>query len=589
MIKLIQLSVILISISVITIAQEPFKHEKKIITASDGNVYVNKKLPVYVRIATSLDPTAPSYVLPSAESSKFANPMYFDTEGRNTLRSPSAVDTISKTLVLPKHDIIFDIFVDGLPPSTAIKFNSSGNKFLKNNINYFGKGLQFDFVSSDATSGAEATYFSINKTAYQEAVKSQKTIDEQKQYTISYYSVDRVGNSETPKTTEFCVDLSAPETSFEIKGASKGNVLSSKASIGFSSKDTFSGVKHIYYSINDGPEKIYSAPIPLSMFKDGKTKIRYYAIDNVGNKEESKVLNTSTDAVNENTNNGAGSFSFYVDNEPPVMSFEIVGDQYKGKYLYISERSRFRVNAKDEKSGVDKIIYSINNNLLKEHYTEPFAITNPGLNNVIFAASDYVGNIALAKAQQVYLDKSIPSSNLSFRGKQFADRDTTFITSQTQLVLSTSESGSGIQSIEYTLNGEKMNYSAPFSIVKDGYQTLEYQTKDNVNNTEEIKKSSFFVDNTPPNIYYHFSVKAIGEKIVRDEKFEIYPSNAMLYVAATDNASGGEKIEYRINGKQIQSLIPIKGLAAGNYEIEITAYDVLKNKSSQVIRFAIEN
>jgi hypothetical protein len=63
----------------------------------------------------------------------------------------------------------------------------------------------------------------------------------------------------------------------------------------------------------------------------------------------------------------------------------------------------------------------------------------------------------------------------------------------------------------------------------------------------------------------------------------------MLYIAATDNASGGEYIEYRINGKPAQTVLPVKGFLPGNYEIEISAQDVLKNKAMDVIRFSIED
>ncbi len=590
MTKLNQLSVLLLILPIMAIAQEPLKHEKKIYSTTDGKIFVNKTLPVYFRIAVSPAENAPSYVLPSVETAKYANPMYFDTEGRNTLRSPSAVDTTTKKVVLPKHEIIYEIYVDGLAPHTKIKLNTAG-RYIKNGVSFFGKGVKFDFESNDENSGVEATYLSVNKSVYQDFAKSQKAFDDEKEYFVSYYSVDHVGNAEVPKSDTFGLDLTAPVTSFKIIGASKGNVLSSKASISFSSKDTLSGVKHIVYSINEGPEKAFSIPIPISILKDGKSKIHYYAIDNVGNKEEIKVLTASTEAIVEKIDHTYGStFSFYIDKEAPVTSSDIIGDQYKGKFLYISERSRIKINATDEKSGVEKIIYSINNNLLKEKYSEPFAISNQGLNTVLYTSSDNVGNIAVPKAQQIFLDKSIPVSNSSFRGKQFADRDTIFITSDTHIAISTSETGSGIQAIEYSLDGgNKTVYTSAFKVEKDGYHTLEYHAKDNVNNVEEIKKCSFFIDNIAPKIYYHFSVKAIGEKTVRDENYVIYPSNAMLYIAATDNASGGEKIEYRINGKEVQTVTPVKGFAAGNYEIEIFAYDVLKNRSSQVIRFAIEN
>lgn len=341
-------------------------------------------------------------------------------------------------------------------------------------------------------------------------------------------------------------------------------------------------------SINGGPEGIYSAPIPLAVLKDGKSKILFYAIDNVGNKEEPKVISASTDVMDANAD--ASGFNYYIDKEPPVMSFEIIGDQYKGKYLYISGRSKIKINATDEKSGVDKIMYGINNTLLKTIYTEPFSMSVEKLNYIMYASSDFVGNFALAQTQQIFVDNNAPQSKVFFQGNQYSRHDTLFITHETAINISTTEAGSGIQNVSYTLdNGNKLTYTSPFTAEKDGYHTLEYQATDNVNNTEGIKKCAFFIDNQAPEIYYHFSVKAIGTKSIRDEKYDIYPSSAMLYIAATDNASGGQSIEYRINGKEVQTNIPVKGFAPGNYVIEIIASDMLKNKSKQIIRFAIEN
>jgi len=80
----------------LTFAQTQLKHEKKIYVSPEGKVFVNKHLPIYVKISTSPDDKSPSVTLPSIITAKYANPMYFDSEGRNTLRSPWAVDTSTK-------------------------------------------------------------------------------------------------------------------------------------------------------------------------------------------------------------------------------------------------------------------------------------------------------------------------------------------------------------------------------------------------------------------------------------------------------------------------------------------------------------
>src|SRR4030065_2219815 len=72
------------------------EHEKKIYISPDGKIYYNKSLPAYVFISTSPENNAPAYLLHSEATPKFTNPMYFDTEGKNTLKSPSAVDTTTR-------------------------------------------------------------------------------------------------------------------------------------------------------------------------------------------------------------------------------------------------------------------------------------------------------------------------------------------------------------------------------------------------------------------------------------------------------------------------------------------------------------
>lgn len=566
------------------LAQEQLNHPKKVFVNPEGKIFINKEAPIYFRVATSADDNAPSYLLPSEETKKYSNPMYFDTEGKNTLRSPSAVDPVTKKTIQPLRDVLFDVYSDGKAPATNANILSNKKKVI-NNIVFYGKDMKIDFRPADEVSGVEASYISVNGSAYAQINSDNSSFGEEKDYSVKYYSVDQVGNVEIPLNLKFSVDLSAPKTILSIIGENKGKVLSSKAAISLTSKDTLSGVNRIMYSINDGPEKVYTAPIPLSLLKEGETKIIYYAIDNVGNIEEQKVISTSTKKPED-----SATYSFYIDKEAPVVSFEIVGDQYKGKNLYISERSQFQINASDEKSGVDKVSYSQNSQLLNQIYSAPISVKGEGLQNVSYAAIDYVGNYALAQTQPLIIDKISPKSNLSFVGKQFYNRDTLFITKDTKLTISTSESGAGVQKALYSIDAlPKETYSAPFIVENDGFHAVEYYAIDNVNNTENANKKSFIVDNIAPEIHYNFSVKAIGEKTVRDQSYTIYPSNAMLYIAATDNASGVDRIEYKINGKPALSVLPVKGFVPGNYDIEINAYDVLKNKTTQIVRFSIEN
>ena len=56
------------------------------------------------------------------------------------------------------------------------------------------------------------------------------------------------------------------------------------------SSDGLSGVKTIYYRINQGPETIYARPISASRLTDGKSSISFYAVDNLSNREKPQTV-----------------------------------------------------------------------------------------------------------------------------------------------------------------------------------------------------------------------------------------------------------------------------------------------------------
>ena len=73
-------------------------------------------------IATKPDDRTNSVQLRSDSSKQYTNPMYFDAEGYNSIRSPWEVDNITKQLKFPKQDIVFEVYADSKPPVTKINY-----------------------------------------------------------------------------------------------------------------------------------------------------------------------------------------------------------------------------------------------------------------------------------------------------------------------------------------------------------------------------------------------------------------------------------------------------------------------------------
>ncbi|MGD2034604.1 MAG: hypothetical protein PVF73_06090 [Bacteroidales bacterium] len=586
--RLLSCFFILVCIFLSSPAQE--KPEKKVYISDENNrLYVNKDLGIYLWLSTSPDPNAEKVRLVSDSSDRYSNPMYFDTEGYNTVRSPWRVDTVTKKTVYPRGDIIFEVYADGIPPSSRSAYHSSVYKLIGGN-KYYSPDLRIELRSHDAVSGVKSTSCSLNGNPYAIYDKALEKFKEGMN-TLRFYSIDHVGNMEQEKEDIFYMDTRPPVTEFEIDNLGNEKYVSSKTTIKLISKDSLSGVKGIYYRINDGKQIKYYRPIPVSALGSEDGTITFFAEDYLGNREKEQVIGGkgTYQRPGESSEASDVTFEFYVDNDPPEVELSVENDLYKGKYNFVSARSKFNIEATDEKAGVGKTVYSINSYNIDIPYTQPFTIEKEGLKYLRLKAVDYVKNESPVQLHTYFCDTDPPNTNIVIGSPKFSSRDTLFISGKTEISFASSDNQSGLKSVSYSLNGTDFKeYSTPFTIEKPGLQTISYHASDNVNNKNDIKTRLVFLDNKPPVIHYHFSVESIGRKTVRDEVYTIYPTNTMLYIAATDASSGGEKILYKINDGNTRSDNPLRGLAPGNYHIEIEAFDVLGNKSAEIIKFAIE-
>jgi len=189
-------------------AQQQLDHQKRTYHDADGNLYWNKELPVYIYLSTS--ESSEKIKLNSKISKNYTNPFYFDTEGMNTVRTPHAVDPKTKKMVSPLQDIIFEVYADGIAPATNSTF-SPAPKYVKSGTIYYGKGLTVSLKSTDAVSGVEKTYYSINGEGYQ-AYSSDIAMNQEGNYSFKYYAADNVGNAENPSTRTYIVDLTSPQS-----------------------------------------------------------------------------------------------------------------------------------------------------------------------------------------------------------------------------------------------------------------------------------------------------------------------------------------------------------------------------------------
>ncbi|MBN2212714.1 MAG: hypothetical protein JW723_00590 [Bacteroidales bacterium] len=556
--------------------QDRLNHEKKIYVAPGGKIYINKALPLYLRVATSPDENAKTWLLHSEETSKYSNPMYLDTEGYNTFRSPSAVDTVTKKPVYPLQDIIFEVYADSKAPLTTISYGDA-KTYSEGGRLFVNGSVSLDLKATDMMSGIENIYCSVDNASYVRYTGPLK-LETEKQYSIRYYAVDNVGNVEELHEAVINIDKSDPVSRCEVSGDIHENIISGRSKIILKSEDgTGIGVDNIFYKIDEGTQKKYVTPILATYLTQGDHIIKFYAADKVGNTEKENI------------------FEFYVDKTPPVIVQEIIGKSFfTGGNEYSSGRSQLKLTTFDNKAGIKEVWYSLNKGEYKK-YDRPVYLTDvTGRLTVNAYALDNVNNKTESvesgdKTAIPYVDLTGPNIKHHFSGPVFIFRDTVFVSPESKISITATDSESGLERIEYNVDDDPVSvFENEFSVTEPGIHNVYATSYDNVENSSS-SEFVLIVDNKGPEIFATFSINPAGTLTLKEKVLDVYPGHVVLFLSSTDDMVGFDQMLYSINDTQEKSYAGGIGNfpSIGEYTIRIRAKDKLGNETHKTIAFFI--
>jgi hypothetical protein len=164
-----------------------------------------------------------------------------------------------------------------------------------------------------------------------------------------------------------------------------------------------------------------------------------------------------------------------IDNVSPVANVSFEGDlfEYKKGQFIISPRTLIKVDAKDARTEVGLIEYSINNTAFIPYKSPVPVSTNQGKHLIAVRATDKLGNTSPVTNLSVTLDSKPPQSSFTFNGPMFKNNYIICITPQTKISLSSQDDLSGVKVVQYSFEGDKPNnYVEPFPITKEGSYIL---------------------------------------------------------------------------------------------------------------------
>lgn len=556
-------------------AQKKPEHKKGNYVDKKNRYYQQAALPIYLFISNDPKNTNAIPLKGSAEATDTSSqikPMYLDGPGIHHIRHTDAID---------KKTINFLIYGDGYAPKTQLDFLKAP-RYATPTTQFFGKGLEIKLSPKDDMSGVNSTWYSTNKADYTQ-YQSNLSFDKQDSIDFRFYSVDNVGNEETIGQKKFVVDLQSPETSSRTEGLNQNNIIAGSTSIILTPKDNLSGIGRTYYRFDKEEDKAYlGGALNTSKLGDGDHTVYFYSVDNVANKEEIK------------------KYDFYLDRLPPILADDILGDRFiVNDQIYFSGRTKLKITAVDNKSGVKEVRYSINGEEFAL-YNEPFYLpSRSGIHIIRYFATDNMNNQTVTEGnrkyqqfehnvKKVYVDLTGPALSHNYIGNIFSARDTIFITSGTKIQLNATDSESGLQYISYGIDkaSTETKFDAPFSIPSEGFHNINMYGYDNVNN-RNTKSFEFVIDNTPPEITSTFSIDPISKK----DGLPVYPPYTVLYIAAKDKLIGTDKIFYSVNG---MPEMPFKNEIRGfkNHAINtvtLRAIDKLSNSKTLELKFYVND
>ncbi|MFF0886042.1 OmpL47-type beta-barrel domain-containing protein [Streptomyces sp. NPDC003456] len=279
-------------------------------------------------------------------------------------------------------------------------------------------------------------------------------------------------------------DTTAPAASAHVSGTqnTQGEYVGSASVALHATDEGGSGLDRIEYALGDtGAWQPYTAPVVVDQV--GSHTVRYRAFDKAGNVSAEKSARFTVVAPQSD------------DTTAPETSATVSGERNAdGAYV---DMATVTVSASDTGSGVNTIEYAVGSGAWQA-YTAPVMVHQAGTHTVRYRATDKAGNVAAEKSVRFTVvaappqDTTPPVTGVSVEGTR--NSAGAYVNSARVTVTATDEHGSGVERIEYSLDGGPyLAYSAPVVVDRAGAHTVAYRATDKAGNTAAARTVSFTV------------------------------------------------------------------------------------------------
>jgi uncharacterized protein YjdB len=267
------------------------------------------------------------------------------------------------------------------------------------------------------------------------------------------------------------------------------------------------------------------------------------------------------------------------DTTAPVTTFTVSPAAADGENSWYVHSPEVTLNGTDDLTGIEKILYSLDNGTTWNTYTKPISIEKNGANYLQYYSIDNAGNIEQTKSLTFNIDLNAPTTTFVVNPTSSEGKNGWYI-KPVSLSLSAADEESGVNSIMYSLDNEAfMTYTDAITVDTSGKHILQYYSIDKAGNKEDVHTQSINMDLDGPIIVITQPTAdsySDAENLI--PKFTVNDSVSGLDVSKTTVTLDGQAISQ-------DSSIPLYTLALGEHVISVTAIDNAGNESTQTVSF----
>jgi hypothetical protein len=459
------------------------------------------------------------------------------------------------------------IKLDNVKPSTSIAVspaapNGSGSWYVTT--------PSFTLSASDATSGVASTLYRIGSGATQTYSGAVSIPDGQ--HTVTYWSVDSAGNTESATTTPTMkVDTVKPSTTIAITPASPDGSNGwrvSATSFTLSGSDATSGVATTLYKIDSGATQTYSGS--AVSIPQGSHTVTYWSVDTAGNTESA----TTSPVIK-------------VDTVKPSTTLTTSPVAPDGSNNWFKQSSvTFTLAATDGTSGVANSYYTIDGGG-QQTYSGTVTVNTQGDHTVTYWSVDTAGNTEATATTHIKLDNVRPATTLTTSPATPDGSNNWFQRSSVSFTLGATDASSGTATTLYTVDGgAQQTYSGTVTVSGQGDHTVTYWSVDTAGNVETTNTTHIKLDNVKPTATLTTSPAA------PDGSNSWFKQSSVTFtLAATDATSGVASRFYTIDGGSQQTYSGTVNVSGqGDHPVTYWSVDTAGNvETTNTIHIKLDN